>query len=88
MSQEKENAKCTVSSWRSSKIACVLKISVIAVDLLPQIKRELQTGIIIIIEQYLEKDTTSWFAKNLGAKAIWIPEIRLAKLRCGYIYIC
>ena len=46
----------------------------LAHDLLTQIILEHNADIIIISEQYRNKDTPTWYSDNLGTAAIWVPD--------------
>ena len=46
----------------------------LAHDLLMQIILEHNSDIIIINEQYRNKDTPTWYLGNLGTAAIWVPD--------------
>lgn len=52
-----------------------LNRSRLADDLLEQLVTELKVDLVIISEQYKNKNTARWYSDTLGTAAIWIPKL-------------
>lgn len=50
-------------------------------DLLVKLRIKLQADIVIISEQYKNKDEPNWTADSLGTAAIWIPDTRTVPIK-------
>ena len=61
-------------------------------DLLMQLIGEMEADMIIISEQYQERDSTAWFPHSLGIAAIWIPNpkrvpINMHGSKNGFVWV-